>query len=555
LTLSEHQNRFAAFAFAAADVFLEIAGDGSIRHAQGSAGVLFGLTTDEIIGHALLEFFPPSEHDFVHHIVYETERGHRFGPILVPLALGFPSQAVVLSGCRLPDDPSHIYLALSEATFATMPEQINKRRDPTTGLLDRDGFEIIAKDTLITARALKQEVSLTFLRLADGKSFEERLSKPAATKFYSEMGALLRVSALNNAAGRLQSHRFGVLHDSGLVGEVIHHRLAALARRVDPGGRGVKLQCSTVSLQSDLSNEDASTALAYTISRFARAESDHDMPDTLTQASNRAVAEAVVRLERFRAILAERQFKFVCQPVVSFDTNKPHHHEVLLRFDDSASPYDLVTFAEDMDLVQDLDLAVCEAVADFLGRMPSDRPISLAVNISGRSITTASFVTRLLNLLINRALTGRLMFEITESARIEDLEGVNHVLGGLRRLGYAVCLDDFGAGSASFQYLSALEVDYVKIDGRYVREAAASRRNALMLKSIAGLCRDLGIKTVAEMVETAEQAKLMQELGFNLAQGYHFGRPQPIKNLGPRTAAPPALQARRVANARPFGRR
>jgi EAL domain-containing protein (putative c-di-GMP-specific phosphodiesterase class I) len=206
--------------------------------------------------------------------------------------------------------------------------------------------------------------------------------------------------------------------------------------------------------------------------------------------------------------------------------------------------------------VQDLDLAVCEAVAEFLARMPSDRPISLAVNISGRSITTASFVTRLLNLLINRPLTGRLMFEITESARIEDLEGVNHVLGGLRRLGYQVCLDDFGAGSASFQYLSALEVDYVKIDGRYVREAAASRRNALMLKSIAGLCGDLGIKTVAEMVETAEQAKLMQELGFDLAQGYYFGRPQPIKNLGPRSSAvQPTLAGRRVANAKPFGRR
>lgn len=552
MTPGEPHNRFAAFAFAAADVFLEIAGDGTICHALGSGAVLFGLTTDEIVGHSLLEFFPASEHDFVHHIVHETERGHRFGPILVPLALGFPSQAVVLSGCRLPDDPSHVYLALSEATFATMPDQVAKRRDPATGLLDRDGFEIIAKDTLTTARALKQEVLLTLLRFPDGKSFEERIGQASATKFYSELGALLRVSALNNAAGRLAAHRFGVLHDAGLAGGVIEQRLAALARRADPGARGVKLQCSSVSLESDLSNEDAGTALAYTTSRFARAENDHDMPDTLTQASSKAVAEAVVRLERFRSILAERKFSFVCQPVVSFETNKPHHHEVLLRFDETTSPYDLVTFAEEMDLVQDLDLAVCEAVADFLGRIPADRPISLAVNISGRSITTASFVTRLLNLLINRGMTGRLMFEITESSHIEDLEGVNHVLGGLRRLGYAVCLDDFGAGSASFQYLSALEVDYVKIDGRYVHEAAASRRNALMLKSIAGLCADLGIKTVAEMVETAEQAKLMQELGFDLAQGYYFGRPAPIKSLAPRSTSSFAVGKRRVAFGKPL---
>ncbi len=249
MTLSDHQNRFAAFAFAAADAFLEIAGDGSICHALGSGAVLFGLTTDEIIGHALLEFFPPSEHDFVHHIVYETERGHRFGPILVPLALGFPSQAVVMSGCRLPDDPSHVYLALSEATFATMPDQIAKRRDPTTGLLDRDGFEIIAKDTLITARALKQEVVLTLLKLADGKSFEERLSKPAATKFYSEVGALVARLGPQQRGRPLGSRTASACSTiPALRRRHLSLRLAALARRADPGGRGAKLHSSTVSL-------------------------------------------------------------------------------------------------------------------------------------------------------------------------------------------------------------------------------------------------------------------------------------------------------------------
>ena len=98
--------------------------------------------------------------------------------------------------------------------------------------------------------------------------------------------------------------------------------------------------------------------------------------------------------------------------------------------------------------------------------------LSIAVNVSGRSLQKDSFIEELLALLVSAPDVHRkLMFEVTESSQIKDLEGTNAVLRKLRKMGHAVCLDDFGAGAAGYQYLRAFECDYVKIDGVYVQEA------------------------------------------------------------------------------------
>ena len=111
-----------------------------------------------------------------------------------------------------------------------------------------------------------------------------------------------------------------------------------------------------------------------------------------------------------------------------------------------------------------------------------------------------------------------LMFEVTESAKITDLESTNAFLQSLRDLGHHVCLDDFGAGAAAFQYLRALDVDYVKIDGVYVREEFTTPNGKVLLKSMASLCSDLKIQTVGEFVETEEVAQFLHQVGVNYGQ-------------------------------------
>lgn len=122
-------------------------------------------------------------------------------------------------------------------------------------------------------------------------------------------------------------------------------------------------------------------------------------------------------------------------------------------------------------------------------------------------------------------LSELIMFEITESANISDLDFVNNFIGELHDDGFKVCLDDFGAGSASFQYLHKLNVDYVKLDGEYVKDILTNKRNQTMIKSMAGLCADLGISMVAERVETEKEAALLRSLQVQYGQGYWFGKP------------------------------
>ena len=118
-----------------------------------------------------------------------------------------------------------------------------------------------------------------------------------------------------------------------------------------------------------------------------------------------------------------------------------------------------------------------------------------------------------------------LLFEVTESAKIGNLLEVNRVIQELRRAGHSVCLDDFGAGEAAFQYLGALEVDIVKLDGAYIHKALISRRGKAVLKAMASMCGELGITAVAEMIETKEHLDLVRDCGIGFGQGYYLGQP------------------------------
>jgi len=98
---------------------------------------------------------------------------------------------------------------------------------------------------------------------------------------------------------------------------------------------------------------------------------------------------------------------------------------------------------------------------------------------------------------------------------LEDLEEANRIIQSLRQAGHIVCLDDFGAGVSAFQYLSGLHIDVVKIDGAYVLEAMKSKRSRALLKAMASMCRDLGVTTVAEMIEEESVADLVRECGID----------------------------------------
>ena len=115
-------------------------------------------------------------------------------------------------------------------------------------------------------------------------------------------------------------------------------------------------------------------------------------------------------------------------------------------------------------------------------------------------------------------------------------------LKGLRRGGAGICLDGFGSGSASFDYLRAVSVDSVKIDGRYIRELTQpGSRNGVLVRHLSGLCRELKITSIAQMVETPQTVATLRQIGVDCGQGFLFGRPEPspmpVQRVSPKTAA------------------
>ena len=214
----------------------------------------------------------------------------------------------------------------------------------------------------------------------------------------------------------------------------------------------------------------------------------------------------------------------VFQPVVCLATGDLHHFEGLARFNGDESPAEAIRLAEELDFIAAFDRAMFRRAAETLGTL---RSVSIAVNVSGRSLLQTGFVGELIAMTERRpGIRKRLLVELTETHLIEDLGEADRRIAELRRAGHVVCLDDFGAGAASLDYLRRLRVDMVKLDGRYMRERLEDPRDAAVVAHVVRLCHALGSTVIAEMIETKAAAHAARSLGVDYGQGWIFGRPQ-----------------------------
>lgn len=156
----------------------------------------------------------------------------------------------------------------------------------------------------------------------------------------------------------------------------------------------------------------------------------------------------------------------------------------------------------------------------------ADAAYRVAVNVSGLSLQSGAFAERLIaRLQRDSRLAAHLMLELTETAEIDDVPAAVQTVARLAACGVELCLDDFGAGQAAFRYLREFAVQYVKIDGSYVRGAAPGNRDGGFVAAMVDLARCVGAGVIAEMVETEAQAETVAGLGIEFGQGWLFGRP------------------------------
>ena len=170
---------------------------------------------------------------------------------------------------------------------------------------------------------------------------------------------------------------------------------------------------------------------------------------------------------------------------------------------------------------------VTRAIAELAAH--PERDLIFEVNLSGSSLGSSDLLSAIAEALERHAFAAdRLIFEITETTAVTNLEAAQHFAAELARLGCRFALDDFGVGFGSFTYVKHLPFDFLKIDGEFVRNSATSVTDRVILESLIHAARGLGKRTIAEYVEDAGTVDLLRRLGVDMAQGFYVGRPRDL---------------------------
>jgi len=250
-------------------------------------------------------------------------------------------------------------------------------------------------------------------------------------------------------------------------------------------------------------------------------------------------AQAVGRLKTERGLrraLEHDEFRLHYQPLIGMRSGEIEGFEALLRWEDPdrglVMPDQFLEVAEETGLIVPIGKWVleeaCRQVASWRRRWPGARPWSVAVNLSARQVARSGLAGEVAAALSASGLEPSwLCLELTESVLIEATTSAMHMLASLKALGVRLGIDDFGTGYSSLSYLRRFPVDVVKVDRSFVAGLGDDGEDDAIVAAVIGLTQRLGLRAVAEGVETEEQARRLRELGCDLAQGYLFARPQP----------------------------
>lgn len=238
--------------------------------------------------------------------------------------------------------------------------------------------------------------------------------------------------------------------------------------------------------------------------------------------------------QRIRDALEHDRFVLLAQPILDLRTQRVTSYELLLRMRSSRGelilPGMFLDTAERAGLIQEIDRWVaCRAIRLLAEHQDAGGDITFEVNLSGKAFDDNGLLQTIsAELTATGADPRNLIFEVTESAAISNLSEAQRFILTLKGLGCRFALDDFGIGFSSFNHLKHLAVDYLKIDGSFIRDLASSNVDQHLVKAMVGLARALGKTTIAEYVNDEATVRILQAYGVDYAQGYYIGRPGPI---------------------------
>lgn len=409
--------------------------------------------------------------------------------------------------------------------------------DHLTGLPNRYSFEESLKRAITKAKNGKKS-ALLVIDIDNFKIVNDTKGHTAGDTLLVSVSNTIRENLReSDTIARLGGDEFGVLLEEAAVDEARHFadKLRQIAEErefclLKYGCFNLSLSIGVVLIDGALNSQEllshADTAL-YLAKEKGR--NRVVLSDTGAETSSR-FEEINRSISLIKNAVREDYFELHFQPVVRLSTAEIIHYEALVRLREETGelipPQTFIPVAEQFGLMPLIDRWVVSASLDILRLHPD---LNLFINISGISLSEESLLDYIEEMLTKAGLEPhRLGFEITETAVIKDMQIARRWIERLKKSGCQFALDDFGKGFSSFSYLHMLPVDYLKIDGSFIRNIDKDPAQRALVKAMSTVARSLGKMTVAEYVETAKAVEILQELKIDCAQGYFYGKPAPI---------------------------
>ncbi|HEC18231.1 MAG TPA: EAL domain-containing protein [Gammaproteobacteria bacterium] len=413
--------------------------------------------------------------------------------------------------------------------------------DSLTGLINRRRFQKELERAISFSQRYQQQGAVLFIDLDQFKYVNDTYGHQYGDEYLLDVSRRLsQVLRRTDILGRLGGDEFGVIipkcsyEEAHTVGMAL---LGALAQEnLEYGGKvipvsasiGIALFPSQSAVPSDLLAK--ADAAMYTAKRKGRGQV-HIFSDDDVELWN--MQSKIHWEERIRWALKDDRFKLFYQPVVEVASGLITHYEVLLRMrgedGEMIAPGAYMETAERFGLIREIDRWVVDkAIKAQADSIKKHKPVSLAINLSGRHFGNVGMLEYIKEAIHTYGADPQsLMFEVTETEAVENLSKARGFIDALRDIGCKFALDDFGIGFSSFHYLRNLPVDYIKIDGSFVRNLHIDNDDRLFVKAIVDLARGLKIPCIAEFVENAHIIEILMEMGVQLGQGYFIAKPEP----------------------------
>lgn len=419
--------------------------------------------------------------------------------------------------------------------------------DALTGLVNRQEFEQRVEQAILSAKINNEQHSMCYLDLDRFKIVNDTCGHAAGDELLRQIASLLPVQVrAADTVARLGGDEFGLLLNNCPMQQAL--RVANTLRQKLEEFRFVwQEKIFTIGVSVGLVGIDAQTTdlasllnAADTACYAAKNAGRNRVHVYQAQDSDLAIGYGQMQwVSKLRHALADNSFCLYCQPIVSLNPtdSSQEHYEILLRLQDETgkvvSPMAFIPAAERYGLMHLIDRWVIRTLFASLGQHYQQGYCSdetfYAVNLSGASINDDSFIDFLHEqFALHQVPPQAICWEITETVAITNLNKASKLIRELKSLGCSFALDDFGSGMSSFAYLKTLPVDYLKIDGNFIREIVDVPTDLALTEAINQIGHVMGLKTIAEFVENDAIKQKVKQLGVDYAQGYGIAKPRPF---------------------------